>query len=183
MLLQLLFKIVRSALCFFSLMFASCNKPRESISVRETVLREGQIVEATNNNGTVKIAYVDSVTRKYVWDGHERVVKLIPRQEPFQGKLGIYEPADAWLIPIRTRLVVEEAIRSFDSEEQIKTALIESRDYLDWVYTDEGLVVGFGRTSSRRQVNIDLWQFLLRGQKPSHLPGATPERILLRNTR
>lgn len=182
MLHRALSKILTHGLCLFPLLFGSCNKRFDTVAVRETVLSKGQTVEATNRYGTVKISYVDPVTRRYSWDGQEKVVRLIPREEPFQGKLGIYEPANARIFSTGTRLVLEEAVRNFETEEQMQAALIESSDYLDWVYTDDGLVVGFGRTPSRRQVNIDIWQFLLRGHKPAHTPGARPDSIVLKTT-
>src|SRR5437660_2255624 len=68
--------------------------------------------------------------------------------------------------PFETRLVVEEASIDFGKEDQIYAFLKQSSAYMDWVYTSDGLVVGFGRTPSRKQSNIDLWQILRRGQKP-----------------
>jgi hypothetical protein len=72
----------------------------------------------------------------------------------------------------KARLVLDEAVRNFDSEDEAKAALVESNSYMDWVYTPDGLVVGYGQTASRKQVNIDLFQFLVRGQKPANLPAA-----------
>jgi hypothetical protein len=105
---------------------------------------------------------------------------MIARTEPFQGKWGLYEPADSWgLNPFQVRLVVEESVRDFDNEEQIRTALVEGSAIMDWVFTSDGLVVGFSRSPSRKQVNIDVFQFLLHGKKPSELPGARPNQIRL----
>lgn len=105
---------------------------------------------------------------------------MIARPEPFQGQLGLYEPADSWgLNPYEIRLVVDESVRDFDSEQQLAAALIEGSAIMDWVYTSDGLVVGFGRTPSRKQINIDLYQFLVRGKKPDSLPGAKPDQIRL----
>jgi hypothetical protein len=166
-----------------SVFLVSCSDSKNNI-VKEAVLSPGQTVEATNRFGTVRISYVSPIKRKYEWDGKSRIVKMIARDEPFQGKLGLYEPADSWVFfSTKTRLVVEEAVRHFDTEEQIKTALIEGSAVMDWVYTSDGLVVGFGRTPTRRQINIDLFQFLLRGQKPSGLAGARPNQIRLIETK
>ncbi len=162
----------------FILLTVSCDK--QPSGVREAVLSPGQSVQATNKNGTIKISYVSPIKRRYEWDNSQRIVTLRARQEPFQGKLGIYEPADAWvLLPGKVRLVVDEAIRKFDTQEQIRAALTETSSYMDWVYTADGLVVGFGRTPSRKQINIDLFQFLLRGQKPTGLAGARADQIRL----
>lgn len=156
-----------------------CGRSDDSI-VKEVVLSEGQVVEATNQNGTIRISYVSPTKRKYQWDGKSRVIKMIAREEPFQGKLGLYEPANSWgLNPFDVRLVVQEAVRNFDDEAEVRAALIEGSAIMDWVCTNDGLVVGFGRISSRKQINVDLFQFLVRGQKPTGLPGARPDHIRL----
>ena len=73
-------------------------------------------------------------------------------------------------------------MRNFDSEEEAKAALLESSAYMDWVYTPDGLVVGFGQTPSRKQINFDLFQFLVRGQKPINLPGSRTDNISITTT-
>ncbi len=165
----------------FGLMFAAgCNVASEEPAVNGAVLSPGHSIQASNKNGKVRISYVTSVKRKYEWDGRVKIVTMIPRKELFEGRLGLYNPASSWgLNPFEIRLVVEEAAINFASEEQIYAFLRQSSDYMDWVYTNNGLVVGFGRTPSRRQINIDLWQILLRGQKPNGLIGAKPEDIVV----
>lgn len=175
-------KIVGVGIMMSALVVASCRQPNDSAKVQDAVLSPGQTVEATNKNGGIRISYQGPTGRKYEWDEQQKVLKLKVRPEPFQGKLGLYDPADSWLFSGGTRLVVEEAVRDFENEEQMNAALVESNDYMDWVYTNDGLVVGFGRTPARRQVDVDLWQFLLRGRKPTNLPGARPDRIGLKTS-
>lgn len=162
-------------LCVASIKSYAANRP-----VKSTVLSPSQSVEATNKNGKVKISYVSSIKRKYEWDGRSRVVKMILREESFQGRSGLYDPADSWgLNPFEIRLVVEESTVDFDNEDQIYAFLRQSSNYMDWVYTSDGLVVGFARTPARKQINIDLWQILLRGKKPNGLKGAKQNAIRL----
>lgn len=152
----------------------------EDSPVTGAVLSPRQSVEATNKNGTIKISYMTPIKRKYEWDGKTRVVKMIRRSEPFQGRLGLYNPADSWgLNPFEIRIVVEEAVRDFDNEDQIYAFLRQSSQIMDWVYTSDGLVIGFGRTPARNQINVDLWQILLHGKKPSGLKEANPNAIRL----
>ena len=160
---------------------AACNRNSDEIPVRNAVLKPGEAVEANNSNGKVRITYVAATKRRYEWDEKSRVVTLIPREEIFGGKLGLYEPADAWALPFRKdRLVVQESIINFESVSEIEAFLVQSKDYMDWIYSDDGLVVGFGRTPARRQVDIDLWQLLLQGQKPTKLKGAQNAAIRLK---
>src|SRR5207249_3713450 len=113
----------------------SCRRERNEGSVREAVLSVGQTVEAINKNGKVRISYVSPLRRKYEWDTEHRTVGLKPRRERFDGKLGIYDPADAWIFNLRKiRLVLDEATRNFDSDERARAALVESSAYMDWVY-------------------------------------------------
>ena len=167
-------------IAFLGLLFLfGCNGSKNN-TVKEAVLSPGQSVEATNKYGTIRVSYVSPIKRKYEWDGESQTVKMIARRQPFQGRFGLYEPADSWIpFSAKTRLVVEEAVRDFDNEEQLKAALIEGSAIMDWVYTTNGLVIGFGKVPARRQINVDLLQFLLRGQKPSTLEGARPNSIRL----
>ena len=151
----------------------------------ETVLVPGMTILASNKAGSVRISYVDALTRKYQWEGGSRTIRLIPREERFNyegqigdGILGLYDPADTWLFSFRPRLVVQEAERHFASEQEVRKFLIVSRDVMDWVYTDDGLVVGFSRTTERgNQMNVDVWQLMINDAKPEKLDGARPESI------
>jgi hypothetical protein len=164
----------------FALLAAICTMAQLHANeplVRETVLVPGESIEATNKAGTVKISYISPTERKYEWDGKTRIVNLTPRPERFLGMLGIYDPADTWGPVFRVRLVLQEAIRDFETEDQAYAFLKEGSAVMYWCYTNDGLVVGFGRTPERQQINIDLWQILIRGKKPTSLRGATPEHI------
>lgn len=104
---------------------------------------------------------------------------MIPREERFMGKLGLYEPAGRFRsLPGDVRLVVQEATRDFEDYRQLYAALYESNAVMDWVYTRDGLVVGFSRTPERgNQINVDVYQFLVQGQKPSDLKGANENAV------
>jgi len=106
---------------------------------------------------------------------------MIPREERFMGKLGLYEPAGRIVsLPGDVRLVVQEATRDFAGYSQLYAALYEGSAVMDWVYTRDGLVVGFSRTPERgNQINVDLYQFLVQGQKPRDLKGAREEAVRL----
>jgi len=163
-----------------TVIIGSCS-PAPKTVVRGAVLSPGEAVIATNRFGTVRVSYVSGLKRRFEWDGHSRVVKMIPRSEPFLGELGLYEPADTWLFSLRTRLSVGEAVHNFGSYEEAYAFLRQSSAVLDWVYTSDGLVVGFGRFDNRNQINIDLRQILINGQKPKALRGARDKMVQLRH--
>jgi len=145
-------------------------------------------IEASNKQGPVRISYVDEFTRKYEWSGRSRTIKLIPREDRFryegqigEGILGLYEPATSWFFAPRERLVVQEAERHFKDEQEARRFLTQSSNFMDWVYTNDGLVVGFSKMEARGgQVNIDIWQLVIGGVRPKVLIGAKPDAIQIR---
>ena len=159
-----------------SFFIASCS---ENVAVQGNVLHAGQTVSARNKFGSVRITYVDPYSRRFEWDGGSRVIRMRARPEPFQGRSGLYDPADSFGVNLQVRAVVEEGTVNLDSYDQLYAMLYEGSDILDWVYSPDGLVVGFGRNSTRDQINIDLYQLLVRGEKPHGLRGARPDLIRL----
>jgi hypothetical protein len=77
-----------------------------------------------------------------------------------------------------TRAVVEEGRQHFRSvEEALSWLRSRNRNWMDYIYRDDGLVVGWKRVPSRRQLNVEVWQVLIQGSKPSKLDGSANDRI------
>ena len=170
--------------------FLSCNHlhAKETLVVPGAVLEPGQSIEATNKFGTVKISYIAPLKRKFEWDGQSRVLKMIRGQEDNPEPTGIahpeahgmYNPADVWFFSFYdTRLVVGEYTYNFHNIKDIYSFLYEGSAVSDWVYTSDGLVVGYGYPPSKEAVNIDVYQLLLNGKKPTNLRGARNNQIKL----
>jgi hypothetical protein len=155
--------------------------------VREVVLHPGESVQATNKFGSVRVTYVSPLKRKFEWDGQSRVVEMIARPEPWLGELGIYDPASCQVIVIALcqtpRLVVAEAVHDFGSYDQLYAFVYEGSAVMDWVYTSDGLLVGFGRSPGRKQVSVDVRQLTIHGRKPTALRGARDRDVRLIRTR
>jgi ribosomal protein S16 len=134
------------------------------------VLKPGQSVLATNKYGNVEISYVSPTSRSFRWRNISRIVKMTPRQGSYLGALGLYDPA-ASDGDDGVRLVVQESNLYFKNYEEIYAFLHQSSEVKDWVYTSDGLVVGFSLTEHRNQANIDLWQLFIDKKKPSALRG------------
>jgi hypothetical protein len=148
--------------------------------VHEAVLRPGQRITSTNRFGTVQITYISPRTRSYEWDKFHEVRKLWLRTDRWYGSLGLYDPSPSLLFEPKVRLVLEEGIKNFRTEEQIVAKLREANEYEDWTYNNTGLVVGFGRDPARgNQVNVDVFQYLINGKKPSFIPDSRPSQIRL----
>jgi hypothetical protein len=168
------------AACAVTVALAACSGPSNT-PVAGAVLQPGQSIEATNRFGSVRVSYVSAQERKFEWDGKSRVVKMIARPEPFLGELGLYDPAECFvlLVPLcRTpRLVVLEAAHDFDSYDQLYAFIREGSAVMDWAYTTDGLLVGFGRSPGREQVDVNVRQLTIRGHRPARLQGARNQNI------
>lgn len=153
----------------------SCSK---DAPVNGSVLARNQCISAKNKNGIVRICYVDPHRRRYEWDGKSQIIKMKTRRESFEGKRGLYEPAASLNLPTsEERLVLQESSISFGSYDEIYRFLWRENASMDWVYTNDGLVVGIGRDPSRNQVNFDVWQVLVNGKPPTELRGSRPSNI------
>jgi hypothetical protein len=163
----------RTIVAIACLLLTACS---EQSMVKGNVLSQHQVVVAKNSTGEIRISYISPTNRRYEWDGQSRVVQMRVRGEPFMGKTGLYDPADALISDPRTRLVVQESSMDFNDETQMYDFLREEPS-MDWVYTRDGLVLGFNRVPSRQQLNIDLYQFFIRGKRPTAMRGARPDAI------
>ena len=166
--------------CLFALALSACHS---ASNVTGAVLHPGESIEARNRFGSVQVAYAAPLKRRYSWDGHSRVVTMIARPEPWLGELGLYDPASCFVLVIplcRTpRLVVAEAAHDFATYEELYAFLYQGSAVMDWVYTSDGLLVGFGRQSLRKQINVDVRQLTIQGSKPKALKGARDRDIRL----
>jgi hypothetical protein len=95
------------------------------------------------------------------------------RTERFNGMLGVYSPGHNMSGP---RIVYVESELYFDSIQEGMAYLQDSAGY-DWVYTSDGLAVGYRQVPERRQVSIALYQLYVDRDKPSSLPDSKDEAI------
>jgi len=170
-------KILFNIFILFNLVACGESAPTEPYSYTELAMEPGMIIEATNKYGTVIIEYLSPLERRYKWGRYDEVRTLIPRKERWLGKLGAYDPADAFVWERGPRIVANDSQRHFQSMEEVEAQLYESSAVMDWVYTDDGLVIGFSKTPSRKQVSIDVYQYYINGKKPTKLEGSRPKNI------
>jgi hypothetical protein len=156
---------------------SSCKQePPVSHEVTELAMVPGMTIEIENKSGRVRIEAPSELERRYQWDDHDETRTLIPRKERFMGRLGAYDPAPSFVWEFwEQRIVADDSQIDFETMEELQARLYEGSAVLDWVYNNEGLVVGFAKNPGRRQVNISVYQFLLRGEKPTEIPGSRPE--------
>ena len=127
-------------ICLFLLAIASCgsNISTSLFSTNEMVMSEGMVIEAINNNGSIKVQADKGMKRVVYIDNQRLNLDMIPRSKRWNGSLGAYCPGGGDPIHI----VIEEGQQHFCS-------INEAMEWLDWqdnrmnyVYTSDGLVVG-----------------------------------------
>src|SRR5581483_10354063 len=102
-----------------------------------------------------------------------------PRKERWDGSLGLWwpGPGDHWKEHHGiTRAVTEEGQQRFRSERDALRWIREGNG-IPFVYRDDGLVVGWGKTLERRQLQVEVWQVFIQGRKPRRLPGSRNRAI------
>ena len=138
----------------------------------------GDYVHITNRAGDLTVRYVSSHVREYVFDGTVHAVALRERPEAFQGRTGLYNPAATIAgIPSGVRMVVDESRIDYPTVELALKKIYEGSAILDPVYTDDGLVVRFGRSPNRNQINVEVVQLTIAGRTPDALPGSRASLI------
>ena len=137
--------------------------------------------------------------RHYTWDGATRSVYLERRRKPWGRKTGLYWPGPGYHWRPHGKVSRGVLNESFVEFESVETALnwlraggSDDPSYgpflpnvpvrpqgTSYVYRDDGLAVGIALRPSRRQLNVNVWQILIDGEKPSSLPGSTNDAITL----
>jgi hypothetical protein len=173
--------IHRIFLASLFVLVSACNQSEpigEPYSFTELAMTPGMTIKATNKNGHVTIEYIHALERCYKWDNQQECRGLIPREEQWDGKLGAYNPGEAFVWEIfDTRIVTEDSQLRFANASEALAWLQQGKNVMDWVYTDDGLVVGFAKIPKRNQINIEVYQIYINEHKPDNLPGSTVDRI------
>ena len=146
----------------------------------EVVMAPGSSITAETSTGTIKITAGQGLLRSYTWEGATRFVEMGARQKRWQGSLGIGwpGPGDHWKEHNGiTRGVLEEAQMRFTTAAAAMKWLSAKGKELPLVYRNDGLVVGYGKNLSRRQLNVEVWQIYIGGKKPKTLAGSQNSKI------
>ncbi len=160
---------------------SEAHMPKPGLS-NEMVMSPGMSITATTQEGTIAIAADKDFERSYTWDGETRSIALWPRWERWNGSLGAYYPGPGqhWRNNHGiTRGVLEEGQQHFQTiEEALKWIHLQQLQYhIGCVYRDDGLIVCWGRTLARKQLNVNVWQIYIAGQKPKKLEGSDNTKI------
>jgi hypothetical protein len=153
---------------------------------QELVLAEGSQLIAKSTLGEVRIIAGLGTRRIYVWDNGacQREAQLWRREERWYGSYGIYFPGPGNHWPVCNgirRGVLEEGQLHFSTldkaqewVDQEKASCVSGAGAVcDLIYSADGLVLRFGKTAPRSQLDVTLFQLYVDGFKPQGLEGAS----------
>lgn len=164
-----------------ALILVGCEKHErrvEPYQYTELAMSENMVIDAKNKYGVVRIEWKGPLERCFAWEEKHECRTLIPRKERYNGRLGAYDPAETFFWELfTTRIVSEDSKINFENMQDMKLWLIQGSSVFDWVYTDDGLVIGFSKSTERNQINIYVYQLLVNNKKPTEIDGSRPENI------
>jgi hypothetical protein len=146
----------------------------------EVAMAPGSTITAVTVYGTISIKAGNGLNRCYTWDDETRCVEMWPRLGRWLGSMGIYFPApgEPWADNHGvTRGVLEEGVQWFSSVDEASAWMKKNGTWVPFVFRNDGLAVAFRKEPSRRQMNVDVWQIMINGVKPTALPGADDRSI------
>jgi len=146
----------------------------------ETVMPPGMRIKVRTSESEMIVQAGRDYERSYTWDGGTRSAKLWPRKTRWYGNLGIYFPGAGqhWKSNNGiTRGVLQEGVLWFKAEEDALNWLNNVQSLDNCVYTSSGIVVAWERVPARKQINVNVWQLMIGGKKPTALTGSRDEQI------
>lgn len=159
--------------------------PLDAVSP-ELVMSSGMEISARTERAEIKIRAGEGLERFYTWDGATRSAKLWQRKLRWYGSLGAYYPGpgEHWKSNGGiTRGVLNEGVLWFKSANDALNWLERARSTgVDYVYSTDGLVIGFGKVPERKQVNVSVWQIMIAGERPRTLPGSRDDLLSVMNS-
>jgi hypothetical protein len=175
------FRRRRVAFLFVAALAPACEQRLSTSELAriENVMTPGMTITAVTTNGPITIHAKSPLGRSYTFGPNTLAVTMIPRAERWYGSLGLYSPGASFGLWPRSgiyRAVVEEGQHHFNTSAEALQWLKE-RSWMPFVYRNDGLVVGWGTTSERHQLNAEVWQFFVQHQKPASLEGANDASI------
>jgi hypothetical protein len=174
--------LVRCTFICFLILATSCseNPGIKPGVVNEMVMPAGMSIAATTHDGTISVTAGEGFKRSYTWDGATRSVTLWPRWDRWYGSLGAYfpGPGEHWKDNHGiTRGVLEEGQQHFETVQEAMAWIVSNGT--GCVYRNDGLMVCWGRTLERKQLNVSVWQIYVAGEKPTRLAGSNDDKIIV----
>jgi hypothetical protein len=151
----------------------------KSVLHNEIVMCPGMAIKAKRRADDILTITASSRTERSYDIGLLTIdTRLRPRTSRWGGSYGIYKPSGNRKI----HTVLEEGFQYFNSPEESLDWLKRTDYLLDYIYTSDGLVVGWKYNESeqqgpRKSLIVNVWQFFIGGELPANLPGSNDELI------
>jgi hypothetical protein len=142
-------------------------------------------MQAHGRGSDITIVAGPGFQRTYRWRQCEIVAHPCPRDERWFGSLGIYDPAPGLMYwhfcEGISRPVVEEQQLHFRTSVDAETWLTRYVHNIPetTVYRNDGLVVQWSIMPERQQLYVEVAQLCINGQKPTTVPGAYDNAIIV----
>jgi hypothetical protein len=155
--------------------------------VGEITIQAGKVIppgkdrKVKTSQGVVTIRATERYERTYSWGGCRRTTDLGPRNQRWNGSLGIYSPGTGfhWReCEGVARAAVEEGQQHFATVDEAMDWLKARAESMPYAYRNDGLAVGWRTViPDRKQLEVHVWQIFIDGKKPRSLPGAADNSI------
>ena len=154
---------------------SSATQPNRDVP--EMVMSPGMTITVRNANGTMSIEAGDDLWRRFRWDDYTVKTRLDPRRNRWNGSHGAYDPGDTWFLT--TAVVMDEGRHFFDSIDAAMRDLYVGSAVRKPVWTKDGLVVSWHYIAGDVRVGVEVHQIYINGQKPTDLPGAREDLLIV----
>jgi ankyrin repeat protein len=147
----------------------------------ELVMSPRMRITAKTTVGTIAITAVDEHTRSYNWEGETFSVERLPAKVRFFAEDALYYKGtgEHWRGHQGiTHCLTKEANKLCITLEDAM-AWIKEPERASFVYRGDGLMVGWSKATDPKQLTVELWQILIDGKKPTHLPGSQDDKVVV----
>ena len=143
-------------------------------------MTEGMAIKAQTYFGLFEILAGKGCERTYTWENQSYTTELIPREERWYGKLGLYHPQMRPTHKNVVHMIAEEYQMNYDSEQEAINSMNPQQD----LYNDQGLHLSFVKRDGPGGkdnifISITVSQILINGKKPTKLPGSNNNKIFI----
>ncbi len=148
----------------------------------EIVMAPNMRITATTPTGVMVITSGNGLKRSYSWEGATRSVEMGSRPSRWYGSLGLAfpGPGNHWASHNGiTRGVLEEGQQHFETEAAAIDWIRSRERRFPYVWRNDGLVVGWGKVLGRGQLNVEVWQMVVAGKKPTDFTGGNDDAIVV----
>jgi hypothetical protein len=170
------------SIVFVLVMAAGCSSDRRLKPHTEVVMSLGMQIKCEHPNGSLVVTAGDGTLRTYEGDGWRTSIRLIARDQRWDGSLGLYDPASS--SGPDGRVLAQEGRLHFQSIDESLHWLAVGSAHDKPVYRNDGLVVCYSVADPKvagREPNrcVEVWQIYVEGKRPTSIPGADDNAIKL----